>query len=291
MNEPTIQHVSDPAFLIAQCRAVESARADALFHDPLAARLAGEKGRVILEDFPRGNITCWVTAIRTVVIDDFIREAVANGTTTVVNLGAGLDTRPYRLDLPRTIHWIEADYPKMIEYKEALLGNEVPYFPLERFGVDLSDAAARRAFLAMIDARGGNVLVLTEGVVPYLDLDQAAALAVDLRAMSHVDGWIVDFISPRAHERRDRGKFSTHMREAPFKFRPADWLGFFRECGWDMREIRYLAIEGIRLGREFPIPGAARIVFRVMRPFLRRRSREGMLKFAGYAVMVPTRAG
>ena len=73
----SIQHVSDTAFLIAQCRAVESARPDALFRDPLAARLAGDKGRAVLDAWPRPAMTAWMTAVRTVVIDDFIAREVA----------------------------------------------------------------------------------------------------------------------------------------------------------------------------------------------------------------------
>lgn len=287
MSEPTIQHVSDTAYLIAQCRAEESVRADALFHDPLAARLAGEKGRIILDDFPRSDITRWLTAVRTVVIDDYIRQAIDSGVTTIVNLGAGFDTRPYRIDLPRDLKWIEADYPDVIAYKEGVLAGEVPYCSLERVGVDLADAVARKSFLATVDSRADRILILTEGVVPYLDLEHAGALADDLHGMSHAEAWIVDYITPRVHKQRDRGRFSRHMRQAPFKFRPPDWLEFFRDHGWAQRDMRYLGIEGIRLGRHFPIPPVARVMFTLMRPFLRKEKRVAMLKFAGYAVMVP----
>jgi len=37
----------------------------------------------------------WAIVIRTCIIDDYIRLAVAQGIDTVLNLGAGLDTRPY----------------------------------------------------------------------------------------------------------------------------------------------------------------------------------------------------
>jgi hypothetical protein len=43
-----ITHVSDTARWTALHRATESARADALFSDPLAERLAGEHGRAIV---------------------------------------------------------------------------------------------------------------------------------------------------------------------------------------------------------------------------------------------------
>ena len=48
MAESLIRGVSDTAFMVAAWRAAESARPDALFNDPFAARLAGEHGRAIV---------------------------------------------------------------------------------------------------------------------------------------------------------------------------------------------------------------------------------------------------
>lgn len=90
-SESLIEHVSDTAFLVAQLRAVESARPDALFRDRLAARLAGERGRRIAEATPN-PVTAWQIAMRTVIIDRYVLEA--QGVDTILNLGAGLDTRP-----------------------------------------------------------------------------------------------------------------------------------------------------------------------------------------------------
>jgi O-methyltransferase involved in polyketide biosynthesis len=47
--------------------------------------------------------------IRTVIIDDRIKLAIGEGVDTILNLGAGLDTRPYRMDLPKTLRWVEFD--------------------------------------------------------------------------------------------------------------------------------------------------------------------------------------
>jgi methyltransferase (TIGR00027 family) len=121
-----IEHVSDTAFLIAHFRAVESERKDALFRDPLAEVLSGERGRAIAGAWPTIAMTAWMTAVRTVVIDDYIKEAVARGVQTIVNLGAGLDTRPYRMELPPTLEWIEVDYPDVIAFKEERLRGETP---------------------------------------------------------------------------------------------------------------------------------------------------------------------
>ena len=128
MSDSTIRDVSDTAFWIAHHRATESQRTDALFHDPLAARLAGQRGRDIALSMPASEVTGWMVAMRTVVIDAFIQSAIASGTTTILNLGAGLDTRPYRMQLPPNLHWIEADHPIM-DYKESLLAGEKPELP------------------------------------------------------------------------------------------------------------------------------------------------------------------
>ncbi|PYP21274.1 MAG: hypothetical protein DMD55_20385, partial [Gemmatimonadetes bacterium] len=96
----TIQHVSDTARWVALYRAMESERPDALFHDPYARRLAGARGEQILASLPKGRTWAWAMIVRTAVMDELILRAVArDGVGTVLNLAAGLDTRPYRLPL------------------------------------------------------------------------------------------------------------------------------------------------------------------------------------------------
>ncbi|MDT5089189.1 MAG: hypothetical protein QOG47_1896 [Mycobacterium sp.] len=104
-----ITHVSDTARWTALYRATESARADALFRDPLAERLAGEQGRAIVAKTPMTSRNGWWLVARTKIIDDAIARAIADGCDRVLNLAAGLDTRPYRLNLPSELRWIEAD--------------------------------------------------------------------------------------------------------------------------------------------------------------------------------------
>ena len=141
-----ITHVSDTARWTALYRATESARTDALFRDPLAERLAGEQGRAIAAKTPRTSRSGWWLVARTKIIDDAISAAIADGCDRVLNLAAGLDTRPYRLDLPPDFQWIEADLPQMLEEKAELLADQVPRCQLTRSAVDLADPVAREAF-------------------------------------------------------------------------------------------------------------------------------------------------
>src|SRR5688572_32986248 len=93
-----ITHVADTALWVATYRAIESRRPDALFHDPLAEILAGERGRSIAAKMPYPKAMAWTLAMRTAAIDQLIDRAVFLGVDAVLNLGAGLDTRPYRMN-------------------------------------------------------------------------------------------------------------------------------------------------------------------------------------------------
>jgi O-methyltransferase involved in polyketide biosynthesis len=57
MATPLIENVSDTAFWVAHHRGLEGERADALFRDPLAKVLAGERGRQIAESMPQPQMT------------------------------------------------------------------------------------------------------------------------------------------------------------------------------------------------------------------------------------------
>ncbi|HEY6464448.1 MAG TPA: SAM-dependent methyltransferase [Candidatus Acidoferrales bacterium] len=287
MPDSPVENVSDTAFWVAHYRAVESSRRDALFRDPLAGLLAGDHGKKIAEAIPMSHMTAWVIAIRTAIIDAYIKEAIKEGVDTVLNLGAGLDTRPYRMDLPPSLVWIEADYPKMIEYKEQRLVNETPRCGLERVKIDLGDDVMRRAMFASIDARVQKLLVLTEGVVPYLTNDQVASLAGDLRSLSHISYWIADYFSPEVVKFRQRAGIQRKLQNAPFQFRPSDWFGFFTQRGWRSREARYLPEEGERLGRPIPLRAWQRVLGGIRFLFASSTRRDGFRRFSGYVLLVP----
>ena len=145
-----VDHISDTAQWVAAFRAMESERRDAHFHDPLARPLAGERGFELAQGLPGGHTVGWVMAVRTTVIDQAIYRAIQSGTTRVVNLACGLDTRPYRLDLPKELSWVEVDLPGILDLKESVLATlpreqTQPRCQLERVRLDLADRDARRA--------------------------------------------------------------------------------------------------------------------------------------------------
>jgi len=190
-SDGKITHVSDTALMIAACRAHENKLPDAFVRDPFAARLAGERGVAILGAMPHANVLRLGMAIRTRFVDELLLDALAlHPIATVLSVGCGLDTRPWRLDLSPDLRWIEIDFADVLDYKDQHMAGETPRCRRERLSVDLNDAARRRA---MYKAAGAApALMITEGLLLYLPAATVDALASEAAAQSGIAYWISD---------------------------------------------------------------------------------------------------
>lgn len=234
-TDTAIRDISDTALWVACHRARETERPDAVFKDHLARRLAGERGEEITRSLSFGTEDAWTWTARTWLFDTFIAEQVAAGADMVVNLAAGLDTRPYRMKLPATLKWVEVDLPGLISYKEKILAGEKPVCQLERVSLDLADVTARRALFARLNAQAKKIVVVTEGLIPYFSEEDAAAFAKDLSAPVNFQYWVSDLMSPallRMLQKKQAGK-KLSAANAPLKFAPEQGTAFFAPHGWD----------------------------------------------------------
>ena len=249
-TQAVVRNISDTARWAAVFRARETERADALFRDPYAERLAGKMGVDIANTLPEGNRHAWAWVARTYLFDWFIAQEIEQGTDMVVNLAAGLDARPYRMSLPASLQWIEVDLPEILTYKEGILANEKPACALERVRLNLSDDSARRALFAELDRRARRILILTEGLLIYLSAEEVAALAKDLAASSHFQRWVLDLASPGLLKmmQRTTGKQLSEVG-APFKFGPAEGPAFFTPHGWEPMDVEGLLKTATRFKR------------------------------------------
>lgn len=248
--EPLIRNVSDTARWVAVYRARETERPDAHFRDPFARRLAGERGEQIAKSMPLGRDNDWSMITRTYLGDQFINEQVRQGVDTVINLAAGLDARPYRMQLPPTLKWVEVDLPEILAYKEEILRDEKPVCSLERIRVDLSNAALRRDLFAELGRRSKNALIITEGLLIYLTRDDVAGFAKDLAVPPSFQSWILDIASPgllRMLAKRMAKQGLMHA--APFKFAPPEGPNFFIPYGWKPVEVQSLLKNAAKLNR------------------------------------------
>ncbi len=278
-----IEHVSDTARWVALYRAMESERPDALFRDPYARRLAGARAEQIVDAMPKGRAWAWPMIVRTAVMDELILRAVArDGVDTVLNLAAGLDTRPYRLPLEPSLRWVEVDFPDMIAYKRQQLAGERPRCALEPVGIDLTDGARRRALFERIGAAARQVLVVSEGLLVYLTPEQVAALARDLAAPRSFRWWLLDLGSPRLLKMMEKtwGR-AVAAGGAPFRFAPPEGTRFFEPLGWREAEFRSMWEESLRLKRTMRFAWLWQLLARLYP----KRKREEFRRFSGIVLL------
>lgn len=231
--EPLIRNISDTARWVAIFRAEETERPDAVFSDPFARRLAGERGEQIANAIEFSKKNSWSFVARTFLFDEFIRQHVERGFDMIINLAAGLDTRPYRMQLPVSLTWIEIDLPEIMEYKQTVLANEKPNCKLQTIQLDLSNRKARLELFKQLNDQCNKALIVSEGLIGYIDEEEAGALASDLSAQTNFQYWVFDLMSPGllAMAQKEMGSF-LKKANAPLQFAPQEGEGFFLRYGW-----------------------------------------------------------
>jgi len=278
-----IANISDTALWVAYYRAMESERPDALFHDPYARLLAGERGKEIMQSMPQGKSSSWYMIVRTRTLDELILRLIEkDGCDTVLNLAAGLDTRPYRLPLPTSLHWIDVDLPAILSYKAEKLAGEQPKCSLESVKLDLDDLPARNKLFERINTSAKQALVITEGLLIYLTVEQVDSLAVDLHAQSNFRWWFTEFISPQQMKYMQRAwDKQLTAGSASIHFALEDSETFYRERGWKVAEFRSSMEEAHRFKREMSFAWLIRLLTRLAP----KEKQEYYRKMSGYALL------
>jgi methyltransferase (TIGR00027 family) len=247
---PLIRNISDTARWVAAYRAAETERPDALFHDPFAKKLAGERGHQIAVATPFMGKNSWPFVARTLSFDDIVATQVQQGVDMVVNLAAGLDSRPYRMSLPASLNWIEVDLPEILAYKEEVLANDKPVCSLERIRLDLSNVSARRELFTALGRRARKVLLLTEGLLAYMTAEEVGSFSTDLAAPPSFQLWANDIGSPGLMRMLNK-KLDPQLSaaNAPLKFAPPEGPNFFAKYGWNPIDVRSILRTAARAKR------------------------------------------
>jgi methyltransferase (TIGR00027 family) len=264
-NPNPIAHISDTARWVALYRAIESERPDAHFRDPYARRLVGERGEAITRGMPAFRSGTWPMVVRTCLFDELVLRAVrSEGFDTVINLAAGLDARPWRLDLPAATRWFDVDLPGILEYKRGALAGEKPACVYSAESLDLRDVPARRAFFERVGRDPRRTLVLTEGLLVYLTDEDVASLATDLHAPRSFRWWVIDIVNPRLLRMlRRRWAKALSEGDAKLQFAPPEGPAYFAPYGWREAEFRSTWDESFRLKRTMPLGWLWRLVSRL----------------------------
>jgi methyltransferase (TIGR00027 family) len=242
-------------------RALESRRParQRLFDDPLAVAFLDRSLRaaVVAAGLPAlGRALPWMldrwipgprpsAVVRTRLIDDAVRSAVAAGVQQVVILGAGFDTRAYRMPELRRLAVFEVDHPDTQAVKLHVLEGELETRP-DLVTLVPVDFDRDHLATALADAGlqpGLATFIIWEGVASYLtpqavDATVRWAHSVSGRGshlvLTYVDRGLVD----GTRQFPDAGAWVRSVARAGepfvFGFEPADLPRYLTERGWDL---------------------------------------------------------
>jgi methyltransferase (TIGR00027 family) len=236
-----IDPIAKTAYYCCGVRADDARGARPVCGDRFAERFMDGEGRAVFDRFRRFKGPNGSNLARCRVIDDLLRERlIAQPQTTVVLLGAGFDTRAFRL---RGGRWLELDQPALIAIKEAKLPAREAPNPLQRVAIDF-----RRDRLEDVLARWTGTrpsVVVMEGVTMYVDPQPLLATLRTARRVFPAHTLICDLMT-RTFARRFGG---------PLRREIAELGGDFGELVDDPAAL--VAAAGYRLVGTRSIPGAA----------------------------------
>ena len=188
------------------------------------------------------NRTFAYIAARTLFYDDSVTSALDSGIRQVVVLGAGYDSRAWRLARPG-VRFFEVDHPATQADKRLRAPAGGPmYVPID-LAVD--------ALAEVLPAAGFKVdepaLFLAEGLTMYLPEEAVAALLATLADCGAAGSRLAaDFGISRAAPRSPRRGVATSLYRAmfaaggeTFRFEPApeDAPGLLATAGWTLSEL------------------------------------------------------
>lgn len=231
------------AKVMAAGRAIESRRPDRLFEDPFAESLAGaaliEATIPRLEEYERQGRP--FSLVRTRFFDDFLRNQ-ANEIQQIILLGAGMDTRAYRIDWPSGTHVYEIDQASVLDEKESLLAGYLPSCFRHTIRADLTRVQWVDRLIQQGYRSDMASLWLLEGVLYYLTPDEVHHLLTAINTIISAGSWLgADIINSVLLNGNDEWAEYWH-------FGCDDPEDFFQDYGWKATAIQP-GEEGASYGR------------------------------------------
>jgi methyltransferase (TIGR00027 family) len=170
--------ISRTAYYTLAVRAADALKAKPILGDTFAQQLMNDGARALWEEFKSFTKPNASNAARHAMIDEHLRRALAaDPQATIVIIGAGFDTRAFRL---KGGHWFEFDEPEILTYKESRLPAATAPNPLRRIAIEFARESLADK-LASITAPS-SVHIVIEGVLMYLTREQRQSLLHTLSA-------------------------------------------------------------------------------------------------------------
>ena len=116
--------------------------------------------------------------------------------------------------------------------------------------MDLSEVSPRRELFQKLGREAKKALVICEGLLVYLEPQQAESLAADLASIPAFENWVVDLASPALLRMLQKNAGKELARgNATMKFGPEKGAEHFVEFGWRPVQVQSMLHSASRLKR------------------------------------------
>ncbi len=192
--------ISKTAFYCCGVRMQDAERSNPVCGDIYAKAFMNEDGLRILEAFKDETKPNASNVARHRIIDDFLRQQLlADPSLCVVIIGAGFDSRAFRL---KGGAWVELDEPQVIAYKNERLPVANCENELHRIPIDFSADSLEEKLSSF--SIGSPIAVVIEGVFAYLEEEVIGQLLQTLRRLFPRHKLICDLMSREFFENYGR---------------------------------------------------------------------------------------
>ncbi len=224
------EEVRFTAKVMAAARAIETQRPDALFSDFFAERLAGAD---VMQ-----SVISWLEedekqlfSIRTRFFDDFLMNRSHN-IQQVILLGAGLDTRAFRLNWKAGTHVYEIDYRDVLHDKESVLTGVYSHCVRHSICADLKETHWSQLLLEQGYQPSEPSIWLLEGLLYYLSSTEVHNLLTKIKSLAITGSWFgADVINSAVLNGSDEwAKYWQSSCDHP--------VPFFTNYGWKVSAIQ-----------------------------------------------------
>jgi O-methyltransferase involved in polyketide biosynthesis len=165
---PVFSPVAASLYLTFGGRVLDARSPRSVLRDTTASEIA-EKIGYDTARFALPATKVFDVAVRAKMLDDVVRGFVARHLdAVVVDLGAGLDTRAWRVAAPPTVDFYDIDLPEVIEARRQVMPERAN---VHAVAADLTDSNC-------LDAVPGDrpAVIVADGLVPFLSQDDLVAL-------------------------------------------------------------------------------------------------------------------
>jgi methyltransferase (TIGR00027 family) len=230
------------ALWLAGVRVLESKKWRPLVKDPFAEHLLGKEGLKTALKLERAHPVPREVVRRIRLIDDLVLRLVKEKEIEVVIMaGTGLDARPYRLQLPKDLTWIEVDYPVVTQWKNLKLQDKTPNCTVERVGMNLVrpwslDTAIGEQY------SGKRTLILAENLFQYFSSYDTQQFFINTRSFGTGTVMISDIPNSSFSSSSLGQKMSAELEKREVGGRTAidDIPAFMKHVGYKILETYHV---------------------------------------------------